>query len=268
MKLAVAALGATLGTALVLPEVPAVQQALVQQAPLSSGGSSSVPSEDAGDSTPPSSSSWWDSFLASKDDVFSTLGEVQDSLTESFNDALDAVHELGASVKDQLSDAAADALDGGHHGGGGDGGHHKKPHRHHGSGKHDFPDLTIYQLISLSNYTKKFAQLVDEYPSVVKVLNGTKANYTLFVPLDEAFDHIPDDDDHKPSKEQIETAIMYHVGLGRYPAKRLLFTHTLPTALEEGFLGGEAQRIRISGGLLSGLRANFITKVIPVDVVS
>ena len=268
MKLAVAAAAAAplaaLGAALVLPDVPAVQQALAQQAPLSSGGSSSVPSEDAGDSTP---QSWWDSLMSSKDDVFSTLGEVQDSLTESFNDAIDAVNELGASVKDQLNEAAADALDGGHHGG--DGGHHKKPHRHHGGGgKHDFPDLTIYQLISLSNYTKKFAKLVDEYPSVVKVLNGTKANYTLFVPLDEAFDHIPDDDDHKPSKEQIETALMYHVGLGRYPAKRLLFTHTLPTALEEGFLGDEAQRIRISGGLLSGLRANFITKVIPVDVVS
>ncbi len=57
---------------------------------------------------------------------------------------------------------------------------------------------TIYQLISTNQHTKRFAKLLDEYDDLVDLLNSTKANYTLFVPVDEAFPHIPGG--KKPSK--------------------------------------------------------------------
>jgi hypothetical protein len=60
--------------------------------------------------------------------------------------------------------------------------HPHKPHTpHHGHG-HGKPNLTIYELISKSKYTTKLAKLIDEYPNIVKTLNGTVANYTLVCP--------------------------------------------------------------------------------------
>ncbi|CAN8096215.1 unnamed protein product [Discula destructiva] len=126
------------------------------------------------------------------------------------------------------------------------------------------PNLTIYQLISKSKYTTKFAKLVDDYDDIVQLLNSTEANYTLFVPVDSAFEHIPED--NKPSKEFVEAVLKYHIGLGLYPAGRVLVTHTLPSALDEPLLGDKPQRLRTSVGLLSGVRVNFYSKVLAVDI--
>jgi uncharacterized surface protein with fasciclin (FAS1) repeats len=102
----------------------------------------------------------------------------------------------------------------------------------------------------------------------VKLLNDTKEehSYTLFVPVDEAFDDIPEDH-KKPSDEFIKNAIRYHIGLGSYPAGRILTTHTLPTAYKEEYLGDHPQRLRTSVGL-SGVRVNVYSKVIAADFVS
>lgn len=134
----------------------------------------------------------------------------------------------------------------------------------HGHPKHG-NNQTIYQLINRSKYTTKFVKLVNEYDDIVQLLNSTKANYTLFVPVDKAFEHIPED--KKPSKEFVEAVLKYHIGLGLYPAARVLFTHTLPTALDEPLLGDKAQRLRTSVGLFSGVRVNFYSKVVAVDIV-
>lgn len=130
---------------------------------------------------------------------------------------------------------------------------------------HDDGSFTIYELISKSKYTTKFAKLVDDHPSVVDLLNSTSANYTLFVPLDKAFEDIPDDHD-KPSKKFVEEALRYHIGLGEYPARRILHTYTLPTAHKEDLLGGEPQRLRTSVGL-GGVKLNFYSKVVAADIV-
>ncbi|KAG8161176.1 hypothetical protein KVR01_009440 [Diaporthe batatas] len=183
-----------------------------------------------------------DPLASSAEETFHSLkGKLQREIESVFDeDASSAVEEFAADDEDASWD---------------------KPRR---GGHHGKSNLTIYQLISESKYTTKFAALVDEHEDIVKLLNSTEANYTLFVPVDSAFEHIPKH--KKPSKEFVESVLRYHIGLGLYPAGRVLVTHTLPTALDEPLLGNQPQRLRTSVGLLSGVRVNFYSKVVAVDI--
>lgn len=195
---------------------------------------------------------WWTPLVSSsKERISSLIDESADYLSSGFDKVVDAAEDVQEKFHTYLDEAVGQGdfgIEGGHH---------------------DFPDKTIYQLISLSNYTTKFHKLVDEYPDIVKTLNSTKANYTLFVPIDEAFDDIPEHHKHdkKPSKEFIESVLKYHIGLGEYRARTILTTHTLPSALDEKFLGDEPQRLRTSVGL-GGVRINFYSRVVATDIVS
>lgn len=204
---------------------------------------------------------WWNSVAeSSREHVASLVDGSLDYARASW----DAVIDAAESIQDQLRGHLTEAVD-------------ALPTLHRvlsHDGFHDFPDLTIYQLISLSNYTTKFYKLVSEYPDLVDTLNSTKANYTLFVPVDSAFDHIPEHHHHKgkdgkkkPSKKFIESVLQYHIGLDTYNARRILTTHTLPTTLDEKLLGKEPQRLRTSVGL-GGVRLNFYSKVVAADIVS
>lgn len=193
--------------------------------------------------------SWLD-WLPSTDSISKSVHDLVDTLTTGIDDA---IHDIKGkfeteleSIFDDEEDFGIDASD--------------RPHRGHKNS-----NLTIYQLISKSNHTTKFAKLVDEYDDIVQLLNSTSANYTLFVPVNSAFEHIPED--KKPSKEFIESILKYHIGVGLYPAGRVLVTHTLPTTLNEPLLGDKPQRLRTSVSLLSGIRVNFYSKVIAVDIV-
>lgn len=61
--------------------------------------------------------------------------------------------------------------------------HHRRPRHppHHGKPHHK-PNKTVYQLIAESKYTTKLAKLINDFPDVVELLNGTKANFTVFAP--------------------------------------------------------------------------------------
>lgn len=142
---------------------------------------------------------------------------------------------------------------------------HPKHPPHHGHRPHHKPNQTVYQLIAGSKYTTKLAKLINEFPDLVDVLNGTAANYTVFAPTDKAFEKIPDHD-KKPSKEFIHKFLAYHVSPEFYPTHRVLFSHTIPTALGEEGLGGEAQRLRVSAGF-RGLKINFFSKIIAANIV-
>jgi uncharacterized surface protein with fasciclin (FAS1) repeats len=138
---------------------------------------------------------------------------------------------------------------------------HKKPHHppHHGK-----PNKTIYELISESKYTTKLAELVANDTELVKVLNSTKANFTLFAPTDAAFAKIPEHAP-KPSKEFIREVLLYHVAPGFYPAGRLLFSHTVPTLHNETLLGDKPQRLTARLGF-KGVSINFYSKVVAVNI--
>jgi len=145
-------------------------------------------------------------------------------------------------------------------------GPHKKPKHppHHGHGPHHKPNQTVYELISGSKYTTKLAKLIDKFPDLVKTLNGTEANYTVFAPTDKAFEKIPEHGKH-PSDDLLKKVLLYHVSPDFYPAGRVLVTHTIPTALSEDSLGGEPQRLRVGLGL-KGLAVNFYSRIVAVNI--
>lgn len=136
-------------------------------------------------------------------------------------------------------------------------------HGHHGHGHK--PNQTIYQLISSSKYTTRLTELINGYPDLVHFLNGTSANYTVFAPIDKAFEKIPEHAP-KPSKEEIKEILLYHISSEFYPAGRVLVTHTIPSSLSEDSLGGELQRLSTNIGL-RGLTVNFYSRIIAIDIV-
>lgn len=131
-------------------------------------------------------------------------------------------------------------------------------------GHHDQPNQTVYELIASSKYTTKLAAAINEYPDLVVLLNGTLANYTVFAPVDSAFEKIPDDAP-KPSKELLKKVLLYHVSPEYYPAGKVLVTHTVPTALTVDTVGIGPQRLSTNIGL-KGLTVNFYSRIIAIDI--
>ncbi|KAL0944856.1 fasciclin domain family protein [Colletotrichum truncatum] len=181
--------------------------------------------------------SWWDR-VPSKDSIVNTVEEGVDSLSSHIESAL---HSFEDTVENKFEHLFQEEI-------------FNEP---------SVSDKTIYELISESEHTTKFAKLVSEYDDIVDILKSTKANHTLFVPTDQAFEHIPKH--KKPSKEVIEAILKYHIGVGDYDAKRVLHTHTLPTVLNEPWLGDKPQRLRTSVGL-GGVRINFYSRVVAVNI--
>jgi len=145
--------------------------------------------------------------------------------------------------------------------------HHEPPHHgepHHGP-EHGKSNLTVYELISKSNYTTKFAKLLDEYPDLVKKLNSTKANYTIFAPIDSAFEKIPHHGHgEKPSKEDLEKVLLYHISDDLYSAARVLGSYTIPTLYEPKLLGHKQRlTVRVT---LKGPAINFYSRVVAVNI--
>lgn len=201
-------------------------------------------------------------FSKAKTSAKNAIDEAYDCVS---SDAHTAAEKIGATYFDTKSwlEARLDLEGGGEdHGHDGDHGHHGK------HGKHDHehkPNMTVYQLIAESKYTTKLAELINEYPDVVELLNGTTANFTVFAPIDKAFEKIPKDAP-KPSKELLLKVLTYHVSPDYYPAGRVLITTTVPTLYKEEALGGAAQRLSTNIGL-KGLTVNFYSRIIAVNIV-
>ncbi|KAI9804939.1 MAG: hypothetical protein M1833_006242 [Piccolia ochrophora] len=139
--------------------------------------------------------------------------------------------------------------------------HH--PDGHHGHHDHK-PNKTVYELIAESKYTTKLAKLINDDEELVTLLNGTKANYTVFAPTDRAFEKIPKHG-KEPSKELIRKVLLYHISGDFYPAGRVLASHTIPSLLKEEQLGDEAQRLRV-GLTGKGLTVNFESRIIAINI--
>jgi uncharacterized surface protein with fasciclin (FAS1) repeats len=232
----------------------------------------------------------------------SILGNAQNVLDNAFGKATDAydkvkdeakniyskVHHAGCDVDAWLQGSSFDDgiidFDEDH-----DHPHHPPHHGgppHHGKPHHpphdDKPNRTVYevsltiqrrvantlltqeQLINESKYTTKLAKLINEYDDIVKLLNGTKANYTIFAPTDEAFDKIPSHH-KKPSKEALKSILLYHVSDDFYPAGRVLHSYTIPTLYSPEKLLGHAQRLTVRV-TLKGPAINFYSRLVAVNI--
>lgn len=224
----------------------------------------------------------WDK-LPSTDELWSDWADVKDQIKKTagcakhkLGNALDAAYETAIEYDDKFQTAFAgdawltevedqqDVVENPpphhgppHHGPPG----HRRPHHppHHGP-----PNQTVYELIAKSKYTTHLAKLINEYPDLVELLNGTKANYTVFAPIDSAFEKIPKHAP-KPSKEQLKKILTYHVSPEFSPAGRILVTRTLPTALEAEFIKDVPQRLSTQIGL-RGLTVNFYARIVAFDI--
>jgi len=67
----------------------------------------------------------------------------------------------------------------------------------------------------------------------------------------------------------LKNILYYHVAAHVYPAGKVLVSHTIPSMLKEGDLGGpdELQRIRVGLGL-RGLYLNFYSRIVVADIFS
>jgi len=249
----------------------------------------------------PSSDELWSEWIDLKDQVKKTAGSAKHALDNAFDTAYDAAYDTAIKYDEKFQTAfAADAWlaeieddqdviehpphhDGPHHGPPHDGPphdgppHHGPPHDgpphhcppHHGRPGHGRPhhrvNQTVYELISKSKYTTRLAKLLDEYPDLVKMLNGTKANYTVFAPTDRAFEKIPKHAP-KPSKKELERILTYHVSPDFYPAGKILVTRTIPTALEAEYIKDVPQRLSTQIGF-RGLTVNFYARVVAADIM-
>ncbi|RMZ86008.1 hypothetical protein DV737_g189, partial [Chaetothyriales sp. CBS 132003] len=141
----------------------------------------------------------------------------------------------------------------------------RKPHHppHHGK-----PNETVYEIISKGKHTTKLAAAINEFPDLVNLLSGTKANYTIFAPTDQAFEKIPKHAP-KPSKEFLKKLLTYHLSTEFYPIDQVFASRTIPTALDAEFLSEKGHTVpqRLSTQIgFKGLTINFYSHVVAVDI--
>jgi uncharacterized surface protein with fasciclin (FAS1) repeats len=207
------------------------------------------------------------------DNAHSAFDNAQNVLDDAFNkvkdsakDAYTKIHHAGCDVESwlegsQFDDGVIDFEEDPHH----------PPHDgppHHGGPHHpphdQKPNRTVYELINESKYTTKLAKWINEYDDIVQLLNGTKANYTVFAPTDEAFEKIPEHG-HKPSKEVLKDILLYHVTDDLYPAGRVLHTYTIPTLYTPSKNLGHQQRLTVRV-TLKGPAINFYSRLVAVNI--
>jgi uncharacterized surface protein with fasciclin (FAS1) repeats len=191
------------------------------------------------------------------------FANVVEASHNAFDDVVYSITDTFESAANGVEDAAADVFGGGdHHPHDPD---HKEPYIPHDP--HD-ANLTLYQLITQSKYTTKFAELVNQFDEAIEALNKTSANVTVFVPTDKAFEKIPDHG-HKPSKEMLAKVLMYHSLPHVYTAGSVLGAHTLPTILNGTGLSDKPDetpyRVSVKLGL-TGLFINSYARVIYPNV--
>ncbi|ETI23793.1 hypothetical protein G647_05599 [Cladophialophora carrionii CBS 160.54] len=236
----------------------------------------------------PAEHPFWDKVHKAEtfwEDLEEEFTKAADCAKHRFAEVADSVHDSAVGYGEDFKDAFAgeDWLDTAdydtdlfeeppHHGPPHRGPPHRGPPHHGPPGKgphhphdpHHSPNQTIWELISKSEYTTKLAAAIADFPDLVKTLNGTKANYTLFAPTDRAFEKIPKHAP-KPPKEFLEKILSYHVSPEFYPARRVLLSRTIPTALEAKFIGKVPQRLSTQVGL-RGLTVNFYSRIVAINI--
>ncbi|KAF1835776.1 FAS1 domain-containing protein [Decorospora gaudefroyi] len=202
-----------------------------------------------------------DNAQSAFDNAQNVLDDAFSKVKDGAKDAYNKIHHAGYDVESwlegsQFDDSVIDFEEDPHHPP-----HHGKPHHPPHDQK---PNRTVYELINESKYTTKLAKLINEYDDIVQLLNGTKANYTVFAPTDEAFEKIPEHS-HKPSKEFLKDILLYHVTDDFYPAGRVLHTYTIPTLYTPSKNLGHQQRLTVRV-TLKGPAINFYSRLVAVNI--
>lgn len=142
--------------------------------------------------------------------------------------------------------------------------HNHRNHRRPHSLDDNTNDKTIWELIKESDYASKFAKLVEKHKHVKNHLDDTKNDYTVFVPTNDAFEHM-EKMHGKISSEFLEEILEYHIVPGRFDEGKIRSVYTMPSVLELRDLGHHHQRLRV--GINEGdIMLNFYAKVLNLDI--
>ncbi|MCJ1432707.1 hypothetical protein MMC27_002064 [Xylographa pallens] len=90
--------------------------------------------------------------------------------------------------------------------------------------------LTLFDILSSSNYTSEFIKLIKGYPDLLATLKDTETNHTIWAPIDAAFDNctgIP----REPSYTQVKEILEHHITPHFMPMSRVLVTPNIPVLL-------------------------------------
>ncbi|RMD39204.1 hypothetical protein DV735_g5921, partial [Chaetothyriales sp. CBS 134920] len=227
-----------------------------------------------------SAEKFWDileqKFTQAVEDVQENLEHFEDEIEDEIEDVVDYSYETAAQYARGMHAAFAPSSHGApshgapSHGPPHDGPPHRGPpqRRPRHPPQHGKPNETVYELISKSEHTTRLAAAINEFPDLVELLNGTKANYTLFAPTDEAFEKIPKRAP-KPPKEFLKKLLTYHVSPDFYPLGRVFASRTIPTALDAEFLSTKDHTVpqRLSTHIgFKGVSVNFYAHLVAVDI--
>lgn len=141
---------------------------------------------------------------------------------------------------------------------------------HHGlSHTQGKPSSTVYELIKSSHLTSKFAELVDKFDDLVELLKDTSIKGTLFVPINSAFESLPDSIPELSDKT-LKNTLLYHLSPEYFEVKELVQKHTIPSLLKDKDLSDDehdGQRLSVHYKA-TGLTISYFSRVIGTNVVS
>jgi uncharacterized surface protein with fasciclin (FAS1) repeats len=100
---------------------------------------------------------------------------------------------------------------------------------------------------------------------LVKLLNTTTANHTLFAPTNSALERLLSEE---PSTKLLEQIEHYHVVPGLFGTDMLRHHQTLRTTLNESSPGEQMPQRVVVNRLRSGLLINHISRIVAGDIVS
>ncbi|KAJ5581728.1 hypothetical protein N7535_000348 [Penicillium sp. DV-2018c] len=127
------------------------------------------------------------------------------------------------------------------------------------------PEKTIWELIKESEHTSRLAELISNNSDLIKILNSTESNYTLFALTNQALDSLPRGPTGLSDKD-ISTLLRYHIVDGRVPIKQVSGYQTLSTKLKESALGSKMQQRIVVREHENGVILNRRSLVVGVDM--
>lgn len=127
-------------------------------------------------------------------------------------------------------------------------------------------------MIGKSKYTSKFYDIIKDDKDIREMLSDNSKNFTVFVPLNDAFKKPPHSPHKEPrfNKDFLKQMTKYSILKDVHCEKELFFRKTLPTVLKVDKLGKDrTQRLRFSHHFgRPKVNVNLVATIVAPDFVS
>lgn len=130
---------------------------------------------------------------------------------------------------------------------------------------HSPPSKTVWELIRNDNRTSTFADILGQFSNIVGGLNAPKAQFTVFVPTNEAFEHETFAWDLPPFYWMY--LVGYHMGPGAFTRDVLARMNTAPSFVFADIYEKYRQRISVQS-LSERSSLNYRARYATADIVS